>query len=232
MTYILRATGVTRVFGHGPSAVEALKQVDVTIPRNCLVALRGRSGSGKTTLLNILGALDRPTSGSVYFVEDELTSMSEQERNEIRRTRMGFVFQSFALIPFLSAYENVEFGLRLAGVPKALWKERVEEALDWVGLTKRARHRPYEMSGGEQQRCAIARAMAHRPELILADEPTAELDSKMGRQVMGVFRQLSRELNISIVITTHDTASMEVADHLFALESGQVTLERTAGELA
>lgn len=230
MADILRAENISRIYGSGDRAVSALRGVNIEIPKMSLVVLRGRSGSGKTTLLNILGALDRPNTGEVLFDGREIVSLSERERDEFRRTKIGFVFQSFGLIPYLSAYENVEFGLRLAGAPKDIWKARVSEALDWVGISKRASHRTNEMSGGEQQRCAIARAIVHRPALILADEPTAELDSKMAKQVMMVFHRLSRELQISVAMTSHDTASMEVADYVFAMENGEVVVERTSNE--
>lgn len=135
---------------------------------------------------------------------------------------MGFIFQSFGLFPLMSAAENVEFGLRLSRIPAREWKGRVSESLELVGLTKRANHRPYELSGGEQQRCAIARAVAHRPELLLADEPTAELDSRMGKQISGVFRRLVDEAGMSIVMTTHDPSVMEVADVVYELEDGSI----------
>ena len=227
---ILRAENISRNYGNSVRPVVVLQNASIDIPRTSLIAVRGRSGSGKTTLLNILGALDRPDAGSVFFDEQEIASLSEKQRDEFRRTKIGFVFQSFGLIPYLTAYENVEFGLRIAGVPQDLWASRVIEALEFMGIAKRASHRTYEMSGGEQQRCAIARAIVHRPALVWADEPTAELDSKMARQVMMVFRRLSRELQISIVMTSHDTGSMEVADHVYAMESGQVVLERTSNE--
>jgi putative ABC transport system ATP-binding protein len=223
MNVILRAVNVKRVFGSGNAAVQVLNGVNLNVPRNSLVALKGRSGSGKTTLLNILGALDKPTEGEVYLEDEEIAHLPERRRDELRRCRMGFVFQAFALVPLMSAAENVEFGLRIAGVPQKEWKRRTEEALDLVGLTKRARHRPFEMSGGEQQRCAIARAIAHQPQIIFADEPTGELDSKMAMQVMKVFRALVEQKNLTILMTTHDPAIIGVADHVYELEDGQVS---------
>lgn len=222
MDYILRADNVKRVFGSGDAAVHVLKGVDLKVPRNRLVALKGRSGSGKTTLLNILGALDRPSAGEVYFENEEIAYLPERRRDDLRRCRMGFVFQAFALVPLMSAMENVEFGLRIAGVPQKEWKNRTEEALELVGLTKRAKHRPFEMSGGEQQRCAIARAIAHQPKIIFADEPTGELDSRMAMQVMNVFRELVEQKNLTILMTTHDPAIIGVVDHVYELEDGQV----------
>lgn len=222
---IVRAVGVERVFGRGQAAVRALKGANLSVMAGRLVALRGRSGSGKTTLINMLGALDRPTEGAVYFMGREISSLSETERGEIRRKHMGLIFQSFALVPLMSAYENVEFAMRIAGVPAAERRKRAEEVLDYVGLKKRMHHRPFELSGGEQQRVAIARAIAHRPALILADEPTAELDSRMGLQIMKLFKDLVRQEGVTIIMTTHDPAIMEIVDQVYALEDGLVAEE-------
>lgn len=221
---IIQAIGVKRTFGKGTGAVHALRGADLSIRPGRLVALRGRSGSGKTTLLNLLGALDRPTEGAVYFAGEEISGWSEKRRDALRRKRMGLIFQSFALVPYMSAYENVEFGLRIAGVPASQYRKMAEEALDFVGLKGRMKHRPYELSGGEQQRVAIARAIAHQPALILADEPTAELDSKMGLQVMKVFKDLVRQ-GMTIVLTTHDPAIMEIVDQVYSLEDGTLVDE-------
>lgn len=222
---ILKAIGVTRVFGRGPAAVHALQGVNLSIPKGRLVALKGRSGSGKTTLINLLGALDRPTEGAIYFQGQEITSLSEKERNEIRRTQIGLIFQSVALVSLMSAYENVEFGMRIAGVPARKRREMAEAALEFVGLGGRMKHRPFELSGGEQQRVAIARAIAHRPKLLLADEPTAELDSRMGLQVIKVFKDLVEKEGMTVVLTTHDPAIMEIVDQVYALEDGRIVEE-------
>jgi putative ABC transport system ATP-binding protein len=222
---ILQAIGVKRTFGSDGAKVTALSGVDLSIPPARLVALRGRSGSGKTTLLNLLGALDKPTDGAIYFEGQEISELAEKKRNELRKRRMGLIFQSFALLPFMSAYENVEFGLRIAQVNSRNYRAFAEEALEFVGLLKRMQHRPHEMSGGEQQRVAIARAIAHRPSLLLADEPTANLDSKMGLQVMKVFKDLVQKEHMTIVLTTHDPAIMEIVDHVYALEDGQIVDE-------
>ncbi len=219
---IIRTVGVTRTFGKGASAVQALKGANLSVRAGRLVALKGRSGSGKTTLINMLGALDKPTEGVVYFMGQEISQLSEHQRNEVRRVNMGLIFQSFALVPLMSAYENVEFGLRIAGVDPNLYKERTEEALEFVGLKPRKNHRPYELSGGEQQRVAIARAIAHRPKLILADEPTAELDSRMGLQIMKLFKDLVQQERITVIMTTHDPAIMEIVDQVYALEDGRI----------
>lgn len=222
MPFIAEARELERVFGSGSAAVRALQGVDIRIEQGKLLILRGRSGSGKTTLLNLLGGLDRPTKGEVFFRGVEIGKWPDRKRTKIRREGMGFIFQSFGLFPLMSAAENVEFGLRLSGVPSKEWKGRVSESLELVGLSKRANHRPYEMSGGEQQRCAIARAVAHRPELLLADEPTAELDSRMAKQISGVLRKLVDEAGMSIVMTTHDPSVMEVADVVYELEDGKI----------
>ncbi|QGG56298.1 ATP-binding cassette domain-containing protein [Paenibacillus sp. B01] len=219
---ILRAEGIKRVFGKGAQAFTALADIDLELREGSMVALRGRSGSGKTTLLNILGSLDEPTEGKVFLRDRELTGLSGAERSAVRRKEIGLVFQSFGLIPLMSAYENVEFGLRIAGAPKAGNKEAAEQALERVGLKERMKHRPTELSGGEQQRVAIARAIAHKPSLLIADEPTAELDSVMGLQVMQVFRDLVRRSGMTILMTTHDPGMMELVDDVIALEDGRI----------
>jgi len=217
---ILRAEGIRRVFGSGGGAVTALDGVDLTIREGTITALVGRSGSGKTTLLNILCALDDPTQGRVWWGDRELTAMSARQKNALRRREIGIVFQSYGLMPLMSAYENVEFGLRVAGIRGG--RERAERALEWVGMKERMKHRPTELSGGEQQRVAIARAIAHEPRLLIADEPTAELDSRMGLQIIRVFRDLVRRLNTTIVLTTHDPGIMELVDQVIALEDGKI----------
>ena len=185
---IIRTDGVSRVFSTGGDEVHALKGVSIAVPERTLTILRGRSGSGKTTLINLMGALDRPTAGQVVFQDRELTNLSDHDRDIVRRHDMGFVFQSIALIALMSAFENVDFRLRVAGYPREKREHRAEECLEFVGLQKRMDHRPHELSGGEQQRVAIARAIAHRPKLVFADEPTAELDTHTGLQVVKLFR--------------------------------------------
>jgi len=223
---ILAANGVNRIFQVGKTQVHALKDINVNVKTGTLTMLRGRSGSGKTTLMNILGALDMPTSGNVFLHDKDITKLSEGKRDMLRRREIGFVFQSVALISNMSAYENVEFGLRIAGISDKERKARAEECLRLVGLGKRMTHRPHEMSGGEQQRVAIARAIAHKPSVIFADEPTAELDTTMGLQVLSLFRQLTEEEKLTIVMTTHDPNMMELADHVYTLEDGEIIDER------
>jgi putative ABC transport system ATP-binding protein len=222
---MIQASGVKRTFGRGEGAVTVLKGVDIAIPPGRLIAFKGRSGSGKTTLINLLGALDRPSEGAIVFDGRDLTQLSDRGRDEIRRTEMGLIFQSFALIPLMSAYENVEFVLRIAGFPAGQREEAAIQALDQVGLKPRMHHRPFEMSGGEQQRTAIARAIAHRPKLLLADEPTAELDSRTGLHIIKVFRDLVQKQGLTVVLTTHDPAIMEIVDHVYELEDGQIVAQ-------
>ena len=222
MAPIIVTEGVNRDFISGREIVHALKDVSISIERGTLTIFRGRSGSGKTTLINLLGALDKPTAGRIFFDENEITKMTEPKRDTLRRKDMGFVFQSIALISLMSAYENVEFGLRISEYDKDKRKKRAEECLSFVGLAKRMNHRPQELSGGEQQRVAIARAIAHKPKVIFADEPTAELDTMMGLQVVKVFKDLVEKEGLTVVMTTHDPNMMELADHVFTLEDGEI----------
>ncbi len=202
----------------------ALSGIDAKIPKGAMTILKGRSGSGKTTLMNILGALDQPSSGDVFYEGKSIVGLSEQERNRLRRQSIGFVFQSVALIPMMTAYENVEYALRLAGGSSRQeeHRKRVEECLKMVGLAQRMNHMPQEMSGGEQQRVAIARAIAHRPQVIFADEPTAELDTNTGLQVVKIFKDLIAAEGVTIVMTTHDTGLMDVGDQVYELEDGKI----------
>jgi len=223
---ILQTENIRRVFHSGKETVHALKGINIKVEQGSLTMLRGRSGSGKTTLINLLGALDHPTEGRVFLNDQEITKLSEGKRDNIRRIDMGFVFQSVALISNMSAFENVEFGLRIANMTAEKRKKRAEEALSLVGLSKRMNHRPSELSGGEQQRVAIARAVAHRPAVIFADEPTAELDTHMGLLVVQLFKNLAANENLTIVMTTHDPNMMELADHVYTLEDGEIIDER------
>lgn len=219
---ILQAIEVTRSFPVvGAEDFVAVNQVSLEIPMGSLAILRGRSGSGKTTLLNMLGALDQPTRGSVLFQGEDITKLPEGKREKLRREKIGFVFQSVSLIPMMTAYENVEFALRMAGVKEGR-KERCEECLKMVGLGSRMHHMPQEMSGGEQQRVAIARAVAHRPGIIFADEPTAELDSATAVNVMSLFQEMVAKENVTIVMTTHDTSLMGAGDLVYELEDGKL----------
>lgn len=221
MNNLIEVKNVNRIFPVAGGTFQALSDVTVSIKEGGLTVLRGRSGSGKTTLLNIIGALDKPSSGSVMIDGQSIEKLSEKEREKLRRTQIGFVFQSVSLIPTMNAFQNVEFSMRLAGIKEGR-KERAEECLRMVGLEKRMTHMPAEMSGGEQQRVAIARAIAHRPKILLADEPTAELDSAMAAEVAKLFRELTEKEKITVVMTTHDTEMMTAGDSIIELENGQL----------
>ena len=200
----------------------ALTDVNTVVLPGQFMAIVGRSGSGKTTLLNLMAGLDKPTTGSVLFEEQELSNMKERELTEIRRHKIGFVFQSFGLLPLLSAFENVELPLRISGTPVREREERAKDSLGMVGLTRRANHRPYELSGGEQQRVAIARATVTRPRVILADEPTGELDSANARSIFGLFQDMVRTQGISVVAATHDSTLLAMADEIKEMRDGRI----------
>jgi ABC-type lipoprotein export system ATPase subunit len=218
---IVRTEAVTRVYRVGRNEVSALSGVTLDVPRGVFAALKGRSGSGKTTLLNLIGGLDRPTSGEVYIQGEALSGFSGRRLTHLRRHRIGFVFQSFALVPTFSAFENVELMLRIAGVWRGR-RQRAMRSLELVGLGRWASHRPWELSGGQQQRVAIARALVTRPDLILADEPTGELDSATGRQIMALFRTIVTHAGITVVMASHDPVVDEYADIIHELGDGQV----------
>jgi putative ABC transport system ATP-binding protein len=215
---------VIRTFGHGSTAVHALRGVSFDIPQGQLTALSGRSGSGKTTLLNIIGGLDTPNSGTVRLGDRDLTGMTERDRMLLRRGTVSFIFQSFGLIPMLSAAENVGIPLRIAGVGRRQRDERVALMLAIVGLADHARQRPNELSGGQQQRVAIARALAASPRLLIADEPTGQLDSETGRQIIRLLRTVVQSEGITALVATHDDALLELADSVLRLEDGQLAI--------
>lgn len=219
----VRVEQAARSFTVGSQQVHALKGIDLLIPAGSFVALMGRSGSGKTTLLNMIGALDRPTTGEVYINDRPLSNLSENQLTELRRREFGFVFQSFALLPILSAAENVELPLRIAGdVSARERKERVAESLALVGLSRWADHRPYEMSGGQQQRVAIARGLVTRPRLLIGDEPTGELDSKTSVTIMELLRRIVDEAGVTLIMATHDPTVDQFADVVYRLQDGQI----------
>jgi putative ABC transport system ATP-binding protein len=221
-TDMLDVEGVTRTFGTGRTATHALRGVSFTVGSGQLVALRGRSGSGKTTLLNVVGGLDRPDGGRVRVAGQDVTAMSEHERMAMRRTSVAFVFQSFGLIPILSAAENVGVPLRIAGVAPKEREQRVRLMLDIVGLSDHARQRPGELSGGQQQRVAIARALAGRPQVLLADEPTGQLDSETGKQIMRLLRTVVQSEGVTALVATHDPNLISIADSVLELEDGKI----------
>ncbi len=219
---IVQVTNVERVYGRGSQAVRALAGVSLTVARGSFVALMGRSGSGKTTLLNCIGGLDRPTAGEVKLLGQALNTLTERQLTRLRRREIGFVFQSFALLPTYSAAENVDIMLRLAGVRSRERRARVAACLELVGLTGHAHHRPAELSGGQQQRVAIARAIAPQPPLLLADEPTGELDSATGKQIFALFRRLVDEQGITVVVATHNADVIEFATQVHELRDGRL----------
>ena len=219
---LVRVEAVTRVYRVGAQEVHALRGVDLSVARGKLVALRGRSGSGKTTLLNLIGGLDRPTSGEVYFDGRPLTELNGHELTLLRRHRIGFIFQSFATLPTYSAFENVELLLRIAGVKRQERLQRARDSLRLVGLSRWVDHRPDEMSGGQQQRVAIARALATRPDLVLADEPTGELDTTTGRQIFALLRRVVEVEGITVLTVTHDRLIYEYADLVYELQDGRI----------
>jgi len=224
-TDMVTVQGVTKTFGTGRAASHALRGVTFTIPQGQLVAMRGRSGSGKTTLLNIVGGLDRADSGTVKVGGQDVTTMSESDRMKLRRSGVAYIFQSFGLIPILSAAENVGIPLRIAGLPPKQREERVKLMLDIVGLGEHAKQRPGELSGGQQQRVAIARALAGSPELLLADEPTGQLDSETGKQIMRLIRAVVQSEGVTALVATHDPNLIEIADSVLILEDGKIASE-------
>jgi putative ABC transport system ATP-binding protein len=219
---MVEAVGVARDFDSGDGVVHALRGIDLAVGRGELIAVRGRSGSGKTTLLNVLGGLDRPTSGTVTIDGAEVSAMDEAELVDLRRRTVAYIFQAFGLIPILSAAENVEVPLRLVALDPRERDRRVYDLLELVGLADRARHRPHELSGGEQQRVAIARALANRPKLLLADEPTGQLDSETGHTIMTLIRTVVRTESVTAVVATHDPAMLDVADRVVELRDGHL----------
>ncbi|WP_406115306.1 ABC transporter ATP-binding protein [Kitasatospora purpeofusca] len=224
-TPMVAVTEVHRSFGTGERAVHALRGVSFTIGRGELTALKGRSGSGKTTLLNLVGGLDAPTGGSITLDGADLGSLDEDGRLALRRDRLGFVFQSFGLLPVLTAAENVGIPMRLRKVPAAQREERARTLLALVGLADHANQRPGELSGGQQQRVAIARALANEPDLIIADEPTGQLDSETGRSIMELLRAVVRSEGVTVLVATHDPNLMELADRVVELRDGRVVEE-------
>jgi putative ABC transport system ATP-binding protein len=226
---IATSEALGRDYEGGRGIVHALQSVDLEFASGRLTVVHGRSGSGKTTLLNLLGGLDRPTSGRVWVDGDEISSLGENELVRVRRDKIGFVFQSFGLVPILSAAENVEVPLRLHNTEPAERTERVAELLGLVGLAGRAKHRPYELSGGERQRVAIVRALANRPKLLIADEPTGQLDSANARTIMAVIRDLVRSERVSAIVATHDPLLLDIADTVVELSDGRVVGRDGAG---
>ena len=219
---ILSASSLARKFEGGGSEVWAVRNVSLDVGEGELLALTGRSGSGKTTLLNLLSGLDRPTDGAALFRGQDLSRLPERELVEFRRRNIGFVFQSFGLMPLLSAHENVELPLHISGVSWRERRRRAQDALESVGLGPRAKHRPYELSGGEQQRVSIARALVTGPEVVFADEPTGELDTTTARSIIDILRRISAE-GTTVIVATHDLALAAAGDRQLEMADGLLT---------
>ena len=225
---VVKIENVTRVYKIGKVETNALRGVDLSIESGEFTALVGPSGSGKTTLLQLIGCLDQPTSGTVCINGRDVSRLNRNQRADVRRESIGFVFQFFALIPTLTAYENVEMPLLLAGKKPAERRERVTKLLEWVDLAERARHRPDQLSGGQQQRVAIARALATNPTLVLADEPTANLDTANGKQVMDTMTRINQETGVTFVFATHDPRVIQYARRVVTLRDGLIVEEEPA----
>ena len=218
----IRAVNLTRSFEVGETTVEALRCINLEVTGGQFVALVGPSGSGKSTLLNLVGGLDRPTDGQLWIDGVELSASKEKALTDHRRRRVGFVFQSFNLLPRLTAVENVALPLMFVGVDERERVERAEQLLAQVGLSERMDHRPTQLSGGEQQRVAIARALVNRPAIILADEPTGNIDTTTGAEIMALLRRLNREQGVTLLLVTHDPEAAGFADRVIQLRDGQI----------
>ena len=222
---ILKLINVKKIYRTDSIETYALRGVNLEVYEGDFIAIMGPSGSGKTTLLNILGLLDKPTSGKVFFLGRDVSLLGDAEASKFRAKYIGFVFQQFNLIPWLTALENVEIALAIGKYPRKLRKKRAYELLEMVGLGERVHHRPRELSGGEQQRAAIARALANNPHVILADEPTGNLDSKSGAQIISILKKLSKE-GKTVIVVTHNPQIAEVADRILFLRDGMLIEEK------
>jgi putative ABC transport system ATP-binding protein len=229
---VTQIENVTRVFKNGKVETQALRGVSFTIANGEFTALVGPSGSGKTTLLQLMGCLDQPTSGRVLINGQDVSTLGRNQRADVRRGTIGFVFQFFALIPTLTAYENVEMPLLLNGMGPAERRQRVQELLESVDLAERGGHRPDQLSGGEQQRVSVARALASKPSFVLADEPTANLDTANGEQVMEIMTRLNQETGVTFVFATHDPRVIKYARRVITLRDGVVVEDKAASSKA
>ncbi len=229
---VLEMQGVSKVYESGPNKVKALDGIDLAVERGTLVSIMGSSGCGKTTLLNIVGCLDTPTSGSVTLDGINLNTVPRGDLPTIRAQKVGFIFQTFNLMPTLSVLENVELPMERGTIPKKERRATAISLLEQVGLTKRSDHRPNQLSAGEQQRVAIARALANSPALILGDEPTGNLDSKTGMGVVKILRQLAADSKVTILLVTHDRSIGSLGDRMLFLRDGKLLKEEKKGTLA
>jgi putative ABC transport system ATP-binding protein len=219
---ILSASNVSKVYEKKGQKVNALSEIDLNIQKGDYISLQGPSGSGKTTLLNILGCLDKPTSGEVIIDGKDVTKMKENELYKIRSGKIGFIFQTFNLFPILNAEENVLLPMELSEIPKNKRRTKAKALLELVGLKERIKHRPYELSAGEKQRVAIARALANDPSIILADEPTGNLDSKTGKRIMDLLKELNEKTKTTIVVVTHDDKMAKLTKKILILKDGKI----------
>ena len=223
MNDCIKAINLTKLYTVGEQIVQAVSNVNISVNSGEFVSIYGRSGSGKTTLLNLLAGLEIPSEGLVKINDLNLNEMNDKQISSLRKKEIGFVFQTFSLLPLLTAYENVELPLRILEMDEKTRKEKTLDALMAVDIDKRSSHRPYELSGGEQQRVSIARAIVHNPSIIFADEPTAELDSKNANNVFEMFRKFANETDTAIICSTHDTSLLNTTDRVIQLKDGQVT---------
>jgi putative ABC transport system ATP-binding protein len=218
----VRLENIEKVYKLGEIPVQALSDVSLQLSKGEFVAIMGPSGSGKTTLLNLIGVLDKPTKGEIYINGKNITKLKDRELTGLRRNTVGYIFQFYNLIPVLSAFENVELPMLISGTPKKEREERAHLLLEKVGLHGREKHRPDELSGGEQQRVAIVRALANKPSVVLADEPTGDLDSKTGKDVMQALRDLSRNEGATVIVVTHDSMVANLASRIFEMKDGRI----------
>ncbi len=225
MATVVKTVDLEKVYQLGEVTVHALRGVNMELKKGEFVVVMGPSGSGKTTLLNLIGALDKPTGGEVYADGENLAAMKERELTKLRRIKVGFVFQFYNLIPVLTAFENVELPMIIAGISKRERQERTKDLLQMVGLLNRGNHRPDELSGGEQQRVTIARALANRPSIVLADEPTGDLDTTTGTEVMKALWEMAKRENVTVITVTHDPIVAEIADRILEMRDGQILKE-------
>ncbi len=228
-TAVVRLDDVSRTYRAGDIEVAALKGISMEVPRHRFSMVVGPSGSGKTTLLNLIGCIDAPTAGRVEVCGERVASLSDNALSDFRARNIGFIFQSFNLVPVLSAYENVEYPLLLVGTPAAERRRRTLEMLEAVGLSRQSRQRPNELSGGQKQRVAIARALVKRPQIVLADEPTANLDSRTGAAIIDLMHQVQGDFHTTFIFSTHDPQLISHAEEIFSIRDGELVEHRTTG---
>lgn len=222
MSKIIQIIDCTKIYQLGKTSVTALNKITLDINREEIVAVVGPSGSGKSTLLNLIGGLDAPTEGKIFIDGEEISEMKEKELSELRRVKIGFIFQTFNLFPVLTAYENVEFPLLLQKIPKHERHQKIVKIISLVGLEKFHNHKPSELSGGQQQRVAIARALVHEPKIVLADEPTANLDSKTAEEIIGLMKEINDKVKVTFVFATHDQRIIKFAHQVINLRDGRI----------